>query len=147
MRHNPKLLAWAVALALMFFFASAPPAHAQAQEGQCSAICNANVDCSTGCIDGLVVEGEVPNETTCGDGHFPCCTQTSNTSAYCTAEFLNENYTCVYVSRTITVTTCGTNTTTTINGQRFRTPNATCATCPTFSTPGCEDVGPSPICG
>jgi hypothetical protein len=143
MRYHPKTLLWAVALALGLFLASAPAAHAQ----QCRATCNANVDCSTSCVNGLAVVGEPINYSTCGDAGFPCCNTTVTTTADCTAQFLNSNYTCVYVTRSFVTTTCGSNSNTVIDGHRDRTDNSNCQACPTFHTPGCEDVGPSPYCG
>src|SRR5215472_2047579 len=141
MRYHPKTLLWAGALAIGLFFASAPAAHAQ----QCSAICNANVDCSTSCVNGITPQGEIPNDTTCGGAGFPCCTPTTTTTADCTAEFLKADFTCVYVTRSFVTTTCGSNSNTVIEGSRTFTPNSNCQACPTFQTPGCEDVGPG-IC-
>ena len=140
MKDHPKILMWAGVLAIALFVAGVPAAHAQ----QCSATCNANVDCSTSCFDD---SGSYTHCGGFGGAGFPCCNTTTTTTADCTAQFLNSNFTCVYVTRQFVTTTCGNNSSTVIQGSRDRTPNSNCQACPTFSTPGCEDVGPSPICG
>jgi hypothetical protein len=146
MRYHPKTLMWAGIVAVGLFVAGVPAAHAQ----QCSAICNANVDCSTSCVNGITPQpgGIVPassGSTTCGDGGFPCCTPTTTTTADCTAQFLKADLTCVYVTRSFVTTTCGSNSTTVIQGDRTFTPNSNCGACPSFHTPGCEDIQPG-IC-
>lgn len=137
MRYHPRTLMWAGILAIGLFVAGAPAVHAQ----QCSAICNPNVDCSTSCVNGITPQGEIPNDTTCGDAGFPCCTPTTTTTADCTAQFVKADLTCVYVSRSFVTTTCGSNSNTVMQDSRTRTPNSNCTACPPFTTPGCEDVG------
>jgi hypothetical protein len=153
MRFNSKTLVWCAVLGIACFLASAAPAQAQSMSCFDSSVCNSNVDCGTSCdVPGPCPPGEIQGvdgctrSTTCGAEGRPCCTPTTTVTTYCTGQFLNSNFTCVQVERDLVTTTCGTNSSSTIVGQRQRSPNATCATCPTEHTPGCEDLV-SPVCG
>lgn len=139
MRHNLNKLLWAVVLAAGFLFVGPSPAHAQV--GSCTSICNSNTSCDTGCY-GFAGFTE---DTTCGAGGFPCCTDETTTTPYCTAQYLNANFKCVNVERDMVTTTCGDRTTISFVDTKTKTPNATCETCPSQHTPGCEDLT-SPIC-
>lgn len=133
MKFNAKTLAWAAVLAIAFLFASASPVQAQ----QCSSICNANVDCSTSCQTGPPFF----DPTTCGEAGFDCCNTTVTRTLYCTGQFLKPDTVCVQVERDLVTTTCGSNSSTVIDGSRQRSdPGGTCTSCPTQHTPGCEDI-------